>query len=68
MKKTYVIQFNDSTAGDSTGVYYTNKRIAIADARYILRNRDSYVDDYVGGTISVYCEDEGTYVWERIIK
>ena len=65
---TYNITFNDDSNSNDYGVDFTNKREAIAKATEILRHRSSYTDDYIGGTISVYCVEKQEDVWMRDIK
>lgn len=45
-----------------------SKEEAIEKANDMLLTRDSYVNDYIGGTISVVCNETGETVWEKEIK
>lgn len=65
--ETFDIYFNDSNDSNNKG-FSLSKEEAIEKANDMLLTRDSYVNDYIGGTISVICNETGETVWEKEIK
>lgn len=65
--KTYDVHFNDANDSNSKG-FTLSQEEAIEKANDMLLTRDSYVEDYVGGTISVVCNETGETVWEKAIN
>lgn len=65
--ETYDIQFNDANDSNNKGFSLTREE-AIEKANDMLLTRDSYVNDYVGGTISVVCNETGETAWEKEIN
>ena len=63
---TYDIVFNDDSNSNNKG-FNCSKEEAIQRAEDMLKSKESYVNDYQGGTISVVCNQTGETAWERDI-
>ncbi|MDY5353337.1 MAG: hypothetical protein SPG69_04815 [Bacteroides pyogenes] len=65
--KTYDVVFNDSFDSNSKNIHGT-----IEECRdWIKKNRNdksTYFGDYVGGTVSIICEQSGETVYEETIE
>lgn len=65
--KTYDVVFNDSHSSDSKNIHGTIEECMI----WIKNNRNdksTYFGDYVGGTVSIICEQSGETVYEEEIR
>lgn len=59
-KKKYVVVFDNNTSSDAPGDnLFANKRKAIEYAKYLVKNRLSYTDDYIGGSCNVFVQAPG---------
>lgn len=65
--KTYSVIFNDSYSSNNKGIHGTIEECM----NWIERNRNdksTYFGDYVGGTVSVACEQTGETVYEEEVR
>ncbi|MGR4860075.1 hypothetical protein ABLT32_13705 [Bacteroides pyogenes] len=65
--KTYDVVFNDSCSSNSKNIHGTEQECR----DWIKKNRNdksTYFGDYVGGTVSIICEQSGETVYEEEIK
>lgn len=59
--KKYVVMFDDNTSSNEPeGNKFANKRKAIEYAKYLVTNRLSYTDDYIGGSCNVFVQAPAT--------
>ncbi len=64
--KTFDIYFSDNSTSDNKGFNITTEEKAIRMAEDMLVKKNSYVEEYAGGTISVVSSD-GETVWSKPI-
>ncbi|GAE15803.1 hypothetical protein JCM6292_2138 [Bacteroides pyogenes JCM 6292] len=65
--KTYDVVFNDSFDSNSKNIHGTEQECR----DWIDNNRNdksTYFGDYVGGTVSIVCEETGETVYEETIE
>ena len=64
--KTFDIYFSDNSTSDNKGFNIKTEEKAIRMAEDMLVKKNSYVEEYAGGTISVVSSD-GETVWSKSI-
>jgi hypothetical protein len=64
--KTFDIYFSDNSTSDNKGFNIKTEEKAIRMAEDMLVKKNSYVEEYAGGTISVVSSD-GETVWSKPI-
>lgn len=64
--KTYDIYFSDNSTSDNKGFNIKTEEKAIHMAEDMLVKKNSYIEEYAGGTISVVSSD-GETVWSKPI-
>ena len=64
--KTFDIYFSDNSTSDNKGFNIKTEEKAIRMAEDMLVKKNSYVEEYAGGTISVVSSD-GDTVWSKPI-
>ena len=64
--KTFDIYFSDNSTSDNKGFNIKTEEKAIRMAEDMLVKKNSYVEEYAGGTISVVSSD-GEIVWSKPI-
>ena len=64
--KTFDIYFSDNSTSDNKGFNIKTEERAIRMAEDMLVKKNSYVEEYAGGTISVVSSD-GETVWSKPI-
>ena len=64
--KTFDIYFSDNSTSDNKGFNIKTEEKAIRLAEDMLVKKNSYVEEYAGGTISVVSSD-GETVWSKPI-
>ena len=64
--KTFDIYFSDNSTSDNKGFNIKTEEKAIRMAEDMLVKKNSYVEEYAGGTISVVSSD-GETVWIKPI-
>ena len=64
--KTFDIYFSDNSTSDNKGFNIKTEEKAIRMAEDMLVEKNSYVEEYAGGTISVVSSD-GETVWSKPI-
>lgn len=64
--KTFDIYFSDNSTSDNKGFNIKTEEKAIRMAEDMLVKKNSYVEEYAGGTISVVSSD-GKTVWSKPI-
>ena len=64
--KTFDIYFSDNSTSDNKGFNIKTEEKAIRMAEDMLLKKNSYVEEYAGGTISVVSSD-GETVWSKPI-
>lgn len=64
--KTFDIYFSDNSTSDNKGFNIKTEEKAIRMAEDMLVKKNSYVEEYAGGTISVVSSD-GETVWNKPI-
>ena len=64
--KTFDIYFSDNSTSDNKGFNIKTEEKAIRMAENMLVKKNSYVEEYAGGTISVVSSD-GETVWSKPI-
>lgn len=64
--KTFDIYFSDNSTSDNKGFNIKTEEKAIRMAEEMLVKKNSYVEEYAGGTISVVSSD-GETVWSKPI-
>ena len=64
--KTFDIYFSDNSTSDNKGLNIKTEEKAIRMAEDMLVKKNSYVEEYAGGTISVVSSD-GETVWSKPI-
>ena len=64
--KTFDIYFSDNSTSDNKGFNIKTEEKAIRMAEDMLVKKNSYVEEYAGGTISVVSSD-GEPVWSKPI-
>lgn len=64
--KTFDIYFSDNSTSDNKGFNIKTEEKAIRMADDMLVKKNSYVEEYAGGTISVVSSD-GETVWSKPI-
>lgn len=64
--KTFDIYFSDNSTSDNKGFNIKTEEKAIRMAEDMLVKKNSYVEEYAGGTISVVSSD-GETIWSKPI-
>lgn len=70
-QKRYFIQFSSDTCSDipeDCPNGFTNRQKAIDRARIIFKYKESYTNEYIGGTLCVIDNNIGEAVWQRVIR
>lgn len=68
--KRYVIQFNNESGLDvptDCPFGFTNRQKAIDRARVIFKYKESYTNEYTGGTLAVIDTTNNSVIWVRAI-
>lgn len=64
----YDIRFSDKKGSTDKGFNIRDKEKAIRMAQDILDGRKGLANEFVGGTIAVYCKKTGTIIWQQPIQ